>query len=444
TGTIVSVGQEWAFVDVGSKTEGSISVEELRGEDGELAVQAGDTLTAYVVKARDGEILLSKRMTSAASDQALEDAHRSGIPVEGIVQGERKGGYTVSIFGRDAFCPHSQIDLRSRGNPEDYLNKRFTFRVTEHSERGRNVVVSRRLILEEERQVQVVALKETLSQGDVVEGTVRNLAHFGAFVDIGGIEALVPISELAWYRVQEPGDVVQPGDRIKVRLIQLDWANQRIAASLKQTTEDPWDTVAERFAEEVVLLGTVKKLMNFGAFVELEPGVEGLVHISAFGTGRRINHPKEVVSEGEQVEVRVLSVKQDARRIGLELVWTGEAEEGEEPVELEVGKVISGTIDSVMEYGVFVNLPGRRTGLLHVSQVSESQKGDLRKRFVPGNPIDVEVLSVDEANNRISLSTKSLLQKAEQAEFKKFSTGGKATSSSFGTFGDLLKDKLKH
>ncbi len=440
TGTVISIGEDWVFVDVGAKTEGTISREELLDEEGNLAVGVGDTITAYVVSLKEGEIILSSTMTAVASEEALGDAYRSGIPVEGRVTGERKGGYTVSVFGKEAFCPYSQIDLGGRGSPEDYLEKRFTFRVIEYSERGRNVVLSRREILEEERRQQLEELMQQLQVGDVVEGTVRNITHFGAFVDIGGTEGLIPMAELAWYRVESPSDVVTEGETLKVKILDLDWANDRISLSRKQTLEDPWDSAAKKYIEGSSVTGTVTRLAPFGAFVRLEPGIEGLIHISNLGTGRRIGHPKEVVEEGQTVEARILSVDQENRRIGLELTLAGDdadAVTGQIPVK---GDVVEGEVDAVKDYGVFVALPGGVTGLLHVSEIDDGGKSDLRKRFPVGEPVTVEVIEADLDAKRFSLSTKSLRSKAEKSQYDKFRTTG--GSEGFGTLGDLLKDKM--
>jgi len=441
-GTIVSIGEEWVFVDIGAKSEGTIAREELLDDNREFQAKVGDPVTAYVVSTREGEILLSRKMTAAASDDAIRGAHRSGVPVEGLVTEERKGGYSVAVLGKQAFCPYSQMDLRSAGVPSDYIGKRFTFRIAEFSDRGRNLVLSRREILEEERLKQVAQLKKTLKAGDEVQGTVQKLAPFGAFVDIGGIEGLIPMSELAWYRVGEVADVLRQGESVTVRILDLDWDNNRISLSLKQTLEDPWSSVSQRYAEETVLTGTVTKLMNFGAFVQLEPGVEGLIHISNLGMGRRINHPKEAVSEGEEVQVRVITVDQSARRIGLELLFQGSEGEGSSQPELKEGDIVTGTVDSIKDYGVFVSLPGGKSGLLHISEVSDKKTGDLRNRFQVGSSLEVQILGVDSETKKISLSTKSLSRSAEQSQFKQFVTD-KGGAKSLGTLGDLLKDKLK-
>jgi small subunit ribosomal protein S1 len=250
------------------------------------------------------------------------------------------------------------------------------------------------------------------------------------------------MSELAWYRVADVSDVLKTGESVTVKVMDLDWANRRISLSIKQVLEDPWTTAAQRFPEQTVIHGTVTKLMNFGAFVELEPGIEGLIHISNLGMGRRINHPKEVLSEGDSVEARVLSVDQGARRIGLELKHSVTTEGSEGQVVLQSGDVVEGIVESVKDYGVFVSLPGNKTGLLHVSEIGDGRSGDLRGRFPLDAKLLVHVLSIDEASGKISLSTKTLKKNAEDQQFKEFVTG-KNRESSFGTLGQLLKDKIK-
>lgn len=441
-GTIVSIGEEWVFVDVGGKTEGAISKEELVDEHGDFNFKVGDSLTAYVVNRRDGEILLSVKMTTAASEEAIRGAHRSGVPVEGFVVAERKGGYTVTIMGRQAFCPYSQIDLQPVRDRVDYIGKKLSFRITEYSDHGRNIVLSRREILEEERLQQIEQLKQTLKPGDVIEGLVRKLAPFGAFVDIGGVEGLVPMSELAWHRVASAEDVLSPADCVKVRILDLDWENKRISLSLKQTLDDPWNSVGANYQENQTVMGTVTKLMNFGAFVELEPGVEGLIHISNFGTGRRINHPREIVSEGDQVQIRVISVDTPARRIGLELITGNASEAGDTNVDFKEGDIVVGTVDAVKEYGVFIRLAGGKSGLIHLSEMAADIGGDLRNRFPLGSQVEAQILAIDQDTGKISLSTKVLLNRVEQSHLKEFNTSA-GKRASLGTIGDILRSKME-
>lgn len=438
-GTIVSIRDDWAFVDIGYKSEAVIAREELLDKNGELKYGVGDSITAYVINKGD-DIVLSIKMTAAASEQAIKDAKDAGLPVEGIVSGERKGGYTVTVFGKQAFCPFSQIDIHPGGLPSDYIGQKFTFRIMEYSDRGRNIVLSRRDILEEERAVKTEELKKTLKPGDIVQGIVRKITNFGAFVDIGGVEGLVPISELAWHRIAQVSDIVDAGEHLTVKVLDLDWPANRISLSLKQVGDDPWTTAVSKFPENSLLAGTVTRLMNFGAFVELEPGIEGLIHISNLGTGRRINHPKEVVHEGDRVEVKVLSVDPATKRIGLELQH--HETDSDDPIpQIHAGDVVTGTVDSIKEYGIFIALPGRRSGLLHVSEIDDKRKSDLRNRFPLGSTITAEVIAIDEEGKKISLSLKSMEKRSESAQFKEYASD--KGSGSFGTFGDLLKNKTK-
>lgn len=440
-GTIVSIGEEWVFVDIGAKTEGTMAREELLDESGGLPVSVGDTISAYVVSNREGEVLLSKKITRGASEDALRTAHRSGIPVEGLVLAERKGGYSVSVLGKQAFCPYSQIDVPPLGSVSEYVDNKFLFKVTQYSEGGRNIVLSRRPILEEERAVKISALKQALKVGDEVEGCVRRTAQFGAFVDIGGVDGLVPISEMAWFRVADVSDILQPGDNVKVRITDLDWENMRISLSLKQAQEDPWESALSRYPEQTIIEGTITKLMNFGAFVQLEPGLEGLIHISNFGEGRRINHPREVVSEGDRIQVRVLSVDRESKRMGLERIADSSFGSTKSFQEIKEGDVLLGTVESVKDYGIFVGLPGGKTGLLHLSEVSGIKGGSIKNRWSVGSQLEVQVLRIDEEAGRIALSTKSLAQRNEDAYVQEFSAKSHGKSS-FGKLGDLLSGKL--
>lgn len=441
-GTIVSIGEEWVFVDIGGKSEGAISREDLLDDTGELPFNLGDSITAYVVGNREGEIQLSIKMTVAASEEAIQGAKRSGVPVEGLVLGERKGGFSVSVLGKSAFCPYSQIDLQPYGEASNYVGKKFSFRITEYSDKGRNIVISRRAILEEERRERIACLEKQLRPGDVVDGEVRRLAQFGAFVDIGGVEGLIPIAELAWHRVTSASDVLTPGDEIKVKVLDLDWEHNRISLSRKQTLIDPWDSVSQRYVELQTFTGIVTKLMNFGAFVQLEPGIEGLIHISNLGTGRRIGHPREVLREGEEVRVRVLSADTASKRIGLELI-SSEIADGVLPEqELGQGDLVTGIVDAVKDYGVFVKLPGGKSGLMHLSEIAADRTGDLRSRFPVGSSLDVQIISIDPVAGKISVSTRSLGKRKEEAQFKEFKSELGATGS-LGTLGDLLRSKIE-
>ena len=438
TGTVVSIGAEWAFVDIGAKSEGVIAAQELLDENGQPTVSVGDPIAAYVVSTRDGETVLSVKMTSAASSESLEGAYRSGLPIEGFVASERKGGYQVTVFGKDAFCPYSQMDLRGVSAPDGYVGKKLVFRITDYENGGRNIVLSRRQILEEERQERIDQLRKSLHVGDVVSATVTKLAPYGAFADIGGMEGLIPMSELAWHRVASASDILSPGQTVTVKVLDLDWKGGRISLSLKATQQDPWATASERYTEGAIMTGQVMRLAPFGAFVQLEPGIEGLLHISSLGLGRRVAHPKEVMAEGEEVQVRIASVDAIARRISLELSFASSADNERVEVELEPGAILTGTVDALKPYGAFVLLPGGKTGLLHISEMDGDTTGDLRRKYPQGSSITVQVVKVDPGSGKISLSTKDLKEAEESRAFKAYQ-GDKADAGSLGTMASLFK-----
>jgi small subunit ribosomal protein S1 len=333
--TILKIGADWIFLDVGQKGEGVLDKKELLAADGTLSAREGDTLAVYFLSARGGELRFTTRLGGPEVGQAqLEEAFRNAIPVEGRVEKETKGGYEVKVAGARAFCPFSQMSLRRTGNPEEYLGQTLSFHISRYDEQGRNIVVSRRSLLEEERRQQQEALKQTLKEGMTVRGTITSLRDFGAFIDIGGIEGLIPVSEVGWGRVEEIRDELAVGQEVDVAVKSLDWENQRFSFSIKETLADPWGRAADRFAEGSVHRGRVARLAPFGAFVTLEEGVDGLVHISKLGRGKRISHPREAVREGDVLEVKVDSVDVENRRISLTPVEAGGAgEKAPEPEE---------------------------------------------------------------------------------------------------------------
>lgn len=316
---VLKITADWIFLDIGQKGEGVLDKKELFDPEGNLPVTEGDVLTVYFTSSRGGELRFTTRLGgSGAGSAQLEDAWRSGIPVEGTVVKEVKGGFEVKVPGAArAFCPFSQISLRRADKPEEFLGQTLPFRITQFGEGGRNVVLSHRALLEEEREKKREGLRETLQEGMTVRGTVTSLQNFGAFIDIGGIEGLLPISEVGWGRVDDIREALTVGQQVDVVVKSLDWEKNRFSFSLRETMADPWTQVPVKFPEGSVHTGKVVRLATFGAFVELEPGIDGLVHISKLGGGKRINHPRDAVAEGETLEVRVEGIDRDARRISL-------------------------------------------------------------------------------------------------------------------------------
>ncbi|WP_020676650.1 30S ribosomal protein S1 [Geopsychrobacter electrodiphilus] len=317
--TILQIGPDWMFLDIGQKGEGVLAVHEFQNEDGELTVAVGDRISAYFVSREGGEMRFTTRIGGGSKgNEQLEEAWRSGIPVEGRVEKEIKGGYEVKLPGNiRAFCPYSQISLRRLEKPEEVIDKTFPFKITQFEEQGRNVVISRRDLLEEERREQRDALKETLKEGMRVQGEITSLRDFGAFVDIGGIEGLLPISEIAYGRIEDINDILRIGQRLELVIKRIDWAENKFSFSLRDTLADPWAGVPTKYPAGAQISGKVSRLTEFGAFITLEEGIDGLVHISKLGEGRRINHPREVLSLGQDLGVTVEKVDLEQRRISL-------------------------------------------------------------------------------------------------------------------------------
>ena len=324
-GRVVSVGKEVAFVDVGGKGEATIDLEELVDSDGNLDVQTGDIVQGVVVSTRGGLKLSHKLARGAATRKQLDEAYRAGLPVEGRVEKSIKGGFEVRVGGQRAFCPISQIDTAFTEDPSIHEGQAYTFRIIEFRDDGKNLVVSRRAILEEEQREIAEEIRRTIVPGADLPGRVVSVRPYGAFVDLGGgIQGLLHVSEMGWSRISNPATVVQPGDEIKVRILDVDDEKGKISLGLKQLQADPWDTAADTYEPGQQLMGTVTRVAEFGAFVELEPGIEGLAHVSTFPPSGKRDGWKSAVTPGVAVAVEILSVDLERKRIGVALVREGE------------------------------------------------------------------------------------------------------------------------
>jgi small subunit ribosomal protein S1 len=324
--TVLQIGKGWIFLNVGQKGEGVLDARELQDEEGNLTVAVGDKVNAYFLSRAGGELRFTTRLGAGAAGAAqIEEAWRSGIPVDGRLEKETKGGFEVRLpGGLRAFCPFSQLGLRREDYPEAIAGQTRSFKVIQFGEEGRNVVVSHRAILEEERALQREALKETIKEGMVVKATVTSVRDFGAFVDIGGIEGLLPISEVGYGRVENLGEVLHVGQELELAVKKLDWEANRFSFSLRDTLADPWKKVGSVYAEGGTYPGTVARVAAFGAFITLEEGIDGLVHISRLGAGRRLKHANEVLQAGQSLIVKVEKIDQEQRRISLVPVAEGE------------------------------------------------------------------------------------------------------------------------
>lgn len=332
---VIKVTPEWIFLDLGRKGEGVLSAKELADDAGAVAVKEGDTLPAYFVSSDGSEMRFTTRVAGGAPGGAiLEEASRSGIPVDGLVVKEIKGGYEVRLAGgARAFCPFSQVGLPRSGGAEEHVGKHAAFRITKYAERGRNIVVSRRVLLEEEEERKAREAMATLSEGMVVKGTVTGVREFGAFVSIGPVEGLLPASEIGWERVDDVQSALSVGQEVEVAITRLDWERRRFSFSLKRTLADPWETAADRFPAGSRHIGKVARITAFGAFVSLGGGVAGLLHISRLGGGKRVRGVGEVLRAGQEIEVKVDSVDAAKRRIALSLAAAESAGAAEEAPE---------------------------------------------------------------------------------------------------------------
>lgn len=325
---VLHVSGEWVFLDIGQKGEGVLDRREVSDAEGNLIVTPGDTITAWFTGSSKGELRFTTKIggTGAADRSLIEDAWKAGIPVEGSVEKEVKGGFEVKIGSTRAFAPYSQMSLRRVTDAAAFVGKKLKFIIIEYAEGGRNLIVSHRAILQEEADREMELLKESLTVGMTVSGTVTSLQKFGAFVRVGSIEGLLPISEIGWTKVRDVADVLAVGQEISVTVKQLDWEQKKFSFSLKDTLADPWEAAVEKFPVGSCHSGTVSRLAQFGAFVTLGDGVDGLLHISKIGRGKRIAHPKEVLREGENVEVLVEGIDRESRRISLALADVVQAE----------------------------------------------------------------------------------------------------------------------
>lgn len=452
SGTIVKISKETVFVDLGGKSEGTADLKEFLDEEGNPTVHEGEEIELRVSSVRRGIHL--GRSIKARGAEALEifrDAQRNQIPVEGRVAAVNKGGFEVEISGMRGFCPISQIDLHYCEKPEEHVGQRYLFRITEMKERGRNIILSRRVLLQEEQEQKLKETLATLKPGLEVEGKVTRLMNFGAFVDIGGLEGLLHVSEISRARIGHPSEVLEPGQIVKVRILKIETDRKgvpRVSLSRKVLEPEIWDTGLP-FREGEIIPGKVSRLADFGAFVEVAPGVDGLVHISEISY-QKVAHPNRVLKEGDAIEVLVLKIDEGKRRLSLSIKEVQSrqkaeayAREGGE-ARLEVGQVLPGIVEDHKPYGLFVRLPqfgiGVR-GLLPMEELMEADKADVKKKFPQGQEIQVEILAIDD-KERIRLSMRAKKGREEREDYDKY-LARDDKAGEMGTLGELLKSKLK-
>ncbi len=441
SGEVISIGRDSVFVDTGTRIDGVVEKGELLNEDGELTCQVGDLLELYAISTKGGEIRLSKAVAGGGGLELLQDAFEESIPVEGKVSALNKGGFDVLLGQKRAFCPISQMDLHYVEKPEDYVGETFEFLITDFEEDGRNIVVSRRKLLDKAVEKARKTFFKELVVGDEMQGRVTKLMPFGAFVELTpGVEGLVHISELGWSRVENPSDVLQVGDTVKVKVLGMapdEKSNQmKISLSIKQTLDDPWETIKDRFKEGDVVEGKVTRCAPFGAFVEIESGVEGLVHISEMSYRKRIMKCEDVVQPGDRIQVMLKEIDQSRQRISLSMrevegdPWAGIARK------YRTGQAVEGTVEKHENFGVFVSLEPGISALLPKSRIRESASPGRIEKARPGDTIPVVVETVNVEERKISVGPGDAQDEGEWRRFVPDKNEG------MGSLGEKLKQAL--
>src|SRR6187549_3656026 len=412
TAEVIRVDANHVVVNAGLKSESYIPSEEFRSDRGEIEVKAGDFVKVAIDALEDGfgETRLSRdKAKRLAAWMDLEAAMEQGTIVSGLVTGKVKGGLTVMVNGIRAFLPGSLVDIRPVKDTSPYENKVMEFKVIKLDRKRNNVVVSRRAVLEASQGAERQALLSSLTEGAVVKGIVKNITDYGAFVDLGGIDGLLHITDLAWRRVKHPSEVLAVGDEVTAKVLKFDQEKNRVSLGLKQLGEDPWVGLSRRYPPGTRLFGKVTNITDYGAFVEIESGIEGLVHVSEMDWTNKNIHPTKVVQLGDEVEVMILEIDEDRRRISLGMKQCMPNPWDEFSMNHKKGDKVHGTIKSITDFGVFVGLPGGSDGLVHLSDLSWTAAGEQAVRdYKKGQDVDAVVLAIDVERERISLGIKQL------------------------------------
>ncbi|WP_201543531.1 30S ribosomal protein S1 [Psychrobacter immobilis] len=412
TGTVVAIDNDWITVDTGLKSEGIVAREEFLSEEGELEVEVGDTVDV-VVEAVDngmGQTLLSREKAKRVETwNFLEKISDNDEIVKGIISSKVKGGFTVDIGSVRAFLPGSLVDVRPIRDTTHLEGKELEFKVIKLDQKRNNVVVSRRAVMEAENSAEREELLNKLEEGIEIEGIVKNLTDYGAFVDLGGIDGLLHITDMAWRRIKHPSEVVEVGQDLKVKVLKFDRERNRVSLGLKQLGTDPWDNVGGTYPVGAVVKARVTNLTDYGCFAEISEGIEGLVHVSEMDHTNKNIHPSKVVQVGDEVEVMILDIDEERRRISLGIKQTLANPWDEFDKKHERGDKITGTIKSITDFGIFIGLDGGIDGLVHLSDISWNETGeDAIRNYNKGDTVEAMVLSVDSEANRISLGVKQL------------------------------------
>ncbi len=442
-GKIIAMDNTSVFVDTGTKIDGVVDKQDLMDDSDAFPYEQGDQLELYVVKVDESEIKLSRAIAGIGGLNMLQEAYKSDIPVEGKVKAVIKGGFQVDVLQRTAFCPISQMDTKYVQTPEDYVGKTYQFMVKRFEDNGRNIVLSRRVILEkEQREAQQEYLKDLVLES-IVEGKVTHLMPYGAFVELTpGLEGMVHISELSWSRLQKPDEAVKIGDTVRVKVLSMEPGKKegqlKISLSAKQATDDPWDTLADTIHTGDRLKGKVTRCMGFGAFVEVSPGIEGLVHVSEMSYVKRVHHPEDIVTAGETVWVLVKEVDTANRRISLSI----KDAEGDPWADIHdkysIGQAVEGVFEKKEKFGYFVSLEPGVTGLVPKSKASKTSVAGAIDKLKQGDSITVIIDEIQSETRRISLG---ITDAKDEEDWQSFSED---SEQSIGSLGEQLKNALKN
>ncbi|TDT43032.1 SSU ribosomal protein S1P [Halospina denitrificans] len=411
-GTVVDVDSDWVTVNAGLKSEGVIPTSQFYNENGELEVAIGDEVDVALEAVEDGfgaTRLSREKAKRAEAWKELEKAFEAEDVVKGVINGKVKGGFTVDLKGIRAFLPGSLVDVRPVRDTAHLENKELDFKVIKLDAKRNNVVVSRRAVLEAENSAEREQLLETLTEGMEIKGIVKNLTDYGAFVDLGGVDGLLHITDMAWKRIKHPSEIVNVGDEINVKVLKFDRERNRVSLGLKQLGEDPWINIKQRYPENIKVPAKVTNLTDYGCFAELEEGVEGLVHVSEMDWTNKNIHPSKVVDVGDEIEVMILDIDEERRRISLGIKQCQQNPWEEFSSNYNKGDRITGKIKSITDFGIFIGLEGGIDGLVHLSDISWHETGEEAvRKYKKGDEVETVILSVDPERERISLGIKQL------------------------------------